>query len=347
VEEYAALGDHRTGTEVDRATRAWLAQALSARGAEVEERPYQLDRFVGTSRVSVDGAPLASMPVWYSAVGEHRAVAPVEHLEMLGGLLALDLDARVDAARARGAGAVVLSTGDQLVAHNRPPVPPAGPPAVLVAGAGLEGVASVELDAHVEPATSATVLARFGDPVARPIVLSTPLTGWFRCAGERGTGIAVLLELAPRIAASHPVLVVATTGHELGHLGLRDLLRRQPPDPVAAVHVGASVALGVPSGSGGLELATTRLALVDASPEPTAAIGRALEPARLTLGTEGWSGIEGGDWRALGAPTLSVSGAGPSFHTEADVPAAVTSPALLETVLDALTDAVGVLAAST
>lgn len=344
VEEYSALGHHRTGTEVDTATRAWLAEELEARGARVRELPFELDRFVGTSEVTIDDVELASMPVWYSAVGEHRGVVAVEELDMLGEVVALDLDARVDAARGRGADIAVLSTGAQLVAHNRPPVVPTGPAAVLVARGGATGPATgpatVRMTGDVETATSATVLAHFGDDGGRPIVLSTPLTGWFHCAGERGTGIAVLLELAPRIAADHPVLVVATTGHELGHLGLRDLVRREPPDPRAVVHIGASVAVGVASASGGLELAPTRVALVDADPVTTVAITRALEPASLPIASEGWAGVEGGDWRTLGAPTLSVTGAGPGFHTPADVPAAVTAPELLETVLDALTDAV-------
>lgn len=344
VEEYAALGDHRTGTEVDTLTRGWLAVELAARGGRVRELPYELDRFIGSSRATIDGVEVDSMPVWYSAVGDHRDVVAVEALDMLGGVVATDLDARIDVARERGAEVVALSTGSQLVAHNRPPVTPTGPAAVLVGGERVGATADVEMTARVEPATSATVLAHFDRPGEHPIVLSTPLTGWFRCAGERGTGIAVLLELAPRIAADHPVLVVGTTGHELGHLGLRDLLRRERPEPRAVVHLGASVAVGVPPPSGDLELAPTRVALVESDPATTDAIARALEAAALPIVTEGWAGIEGGDWKALGAPTLSVTGAGPGFHTVADVAAAVTAPELLETVLDALSVAVDVLA---
>ena len=57
VEEYAALGDHRTGTDVDRATVDWLVARLESRGARVTRWPYTL--FGGAA----EGALLVATPL--------------------------------------------------------------------------------------------------------------------------------------------------------------------------------------------------------------------------------------------------------------------------------------------
>ena len=67
-----------------------------------------------------------------------------------------------------------------------------------------------------------------------------PLTGWFGCAGERGTGVAVLLDLVERFA-DRPLLVLATGGHELDYLGVRQWVAARRAEhgerPVAVIHV--------------------------------------------------------------------------------------------------------------
>lgn len=80
-----------------------------------------------------------------------------------------------------------------------------------------------------------------GCDTSRPpkmMVLSTPTTGFFRCAGERGAGIALLLQLAAKLVAtplvcpapvapappprcSRPVIIFST-GHELAASGANE-----------------------------------------------------------------------------------------------------------------------------
>jgi hypothetical protein len=243
----------------------------------------------------------------------------------------------------------VLATGGRdgrLVAINRPVAEPPGPLAVLIAGADLErcerGRVMVTADAHVEPGESATVVASRGLEGGREpaLVLTTPLTGWFRCAGERGTGIALLLELLATMPDDVPVAVIGTTGHELGYLGLREHLARRADAPGFVVHLGAGLAAG-----DGRELGGLRVALVDrVATRLVEALGEALAPAALpvvewdpSLPTDAG---EGGVWRARGGPVLSLVGWFDRFHTPDDLPGAVTSPALLGVVAEALIRAV-------
>jgi len=96
-------------------------------------------------------------------------------------------------------------------------------------------------------ATAKNVIARV-DRGKELIVVSTPQSGWFRCAGERGPGIALFLGLA-RWASRRPsgasFLFVSTSGHELGGLGMRAFLKELAPPPervLCWVHLGAGIA---------------------------------------------------------------------------------------------------------
>ena len=83
----------------------------------------------------------------------------------------------------------------------------------------------------------------------RRIVISTPYSGWFRCGGERGSGLAVFLALAQWAAktdAQTSFTFVANSAHELGYAGMLAFLESAAPPPgevVAWLHLGANVAL--------------------------------------------------------------------------------------------------------
>ena len=60
-----------------------------------------------------------------------------------------------------------------------------------------------------------------------PLVVITPRSGWWQCVSERGGGIACWLEMIRALSEHQPqrdVWFVASTGHELGHLGLKFFL---------------------------------------------------------------------------------------------------------------------------
>ncbi|MBU2383821.1 MAG: hypothetical protein KJ861_14575, partial [Alphaproteobacteria bacterium] len=79
------------------------------------------------------------------------------------------------------------------------------------------------------------------------LVLSTPRSGWFGCAAERGSGIAVWLAAALWLARRGDVDVelAATSGHEYENLGGAAYLEDAAPSPSDTrlwVHVGANLA---------------------------------------------------------------------------------------------------------
>ena len=74
----------------------------------------------------------------------------------------------------------------------------------------------------------------------------TPKSAWWVCTAERGGGIAVWLALLRHFAANRPardVVFIATSGHELGHLGLDHFLATNDAPPSHGwIHLGANFA---------------------------------------------------------------------------------------------------------
>ena len=343
VQAYAALGEHRTGTPVDQATLAWFAAELGKRGACVDTVPYRFERYVAHCRLMADTAEVEALPLYYEAVGKvhssrlHFAELAI-NANLPGNSIAPQLDAVVARARMSGAEAAILATsgaGGRLIALNRAPVLGSGFPTVLVPGSALhmlrQAAVHLELDARLEPSASATVIGHLGQgDAAPPVVVATTLSGWFRCAGERGTGIAITLQLAQELAERWPVMVVGTTGHELHSLGLRRFLAAHELHPSAVIFLGASLAttLGPESGS---TFALFHQGLTTAGEGIAKRLEGVLAPARFPVRSNPaqWLG-EGEEWVRLGTPLLSLTSRFPLFHTPQDLPEHSTSPEQLE-----------------
>jgi hypothetical protein len=363
VTAYSDLGIHRTATDVDRATCDWFADRLRALGAEVELRPYELEQWLPEWTVTVDGGPVDAVPLWYRGLGEVSTdevwAATVEVGNNLDAHL---LDAEIERADAAGAAAIVLGTRglvDAAIACNRSPRVASGAPVLLIAAGALApfdvlggpssgGRVSVAFSATSKTGMAANVIGRFGAPdeTGEALVLATPLSGWFTCAGERGTGIAVLLSVLEGLLAEgrRDLLVVGTTGHELGFYGLEQLLDTWKLAPKAVLHVGASVAAADPAADGTLQPSGTRVAMMS-DVERSPAVMQALAPASLRVlsGGRGYMG-EAELWSRLGCQLLSLTGTFSRFHTADDRPELVTTPDLLGRVANATLDAVGLFA---
>ena len=341
--QYHDLGVHRTGTAPDLATADWFFGLLEDRGAALDRREVIFDRYdVSASLVDAGGEAIPTDAVYYEFLGRFEGTI--------------------------GAGAVDVSTTTQngtgnattwtpmLTERDRPLVVvvedgPAGevvmpnraigdcerPPAIVVpsdAAVRLDG-ATMTVDAQLVPGICEASSAVLGD--GPPVTITTPLSGWFGCASERGSGAAVAIDLAARLAETHTVTVVACSGHELDHLGLHTWLDDAeangtvPPGPV--IHLGASVAAAV---DGVLE---PRIVLHDAaaSPEWAAELAQLVEPAayRTVAPEDPWPG-EGRNWRPHTPHVLSFTGAGHWFHTAGDTPARTVTAAALGTARDAV-----------
>ena len=364
VQEYAAIGaHHRTGTAEDARTLDWFEDRVRALGATTERQPWSFDRYHAEWSVSVDGMDVAALPLFYEGTGEIESATPLTAAVSAVPAGAFPAWATVVAdARSAGAPVAVVATRSPsggLVAPNRSPAQPgSGLLALLVAGALAERLQTASVHARVAArivgGRTSNVIGRVGPgPDRDRILLTTPLSGWFRCGGERGTGIAVMLAVAERLAAEGaPILINGNSGHELSDLGAHRFAETKPAAR-AIFHFGASVAAGERDGD---EFRLTDGVKIRAwAPGAGAALAAAWAPLGKTpmvvadaerARPESWVG-EARAWCTLERPLISMAGGFPLFHTPEDVPERATTPELLERVYHAAVAAARILARST
>lgn len=349
VKRYWSFGIHRAGTEVDHRTAAWMAEELTARGLTVRPEPVPFERWVAESSLTCGGEALDHLAVPYEWEGrlDTTSVAVLESDDPHHGGRPEALAEPIATAQAAGADALIVPTvhpeGSLRAVNRNPTADASGFPVILVAGRDAARVRDsalrLTIDASTEPATTTNLIGRSG-LAGPPLLLTTPLTGWFGCAGERGTGVAVLLHLVEALA-DLPLLVNATGGHELTWFGAQRWVEANTgTDAAAVVHVGASVGVVEPGPGSDRELISTRTARTSLSSPQAATMSEILASVGLDLrsDSESWLG-EAQSFCHLGIPLLSFTGAGRDFHCPEDTPERATTPDALECVATAFESA--------
>ncbi|MFX1337886.1 MAG: M28 family peptidase [Promethearchaeota archaeon] len=81
-----------------------------------------------------------------------------------------------------------------------------------------------------------------------PLIITTPRSGWWQCASERGGGIAGFLEIMRKlssISSKRTIIFLANTGHKLGNIGMEHYITTHPglvKNTIAWIHLGANFA---------------------------------------------------------------------------------------------------------
>ena len=278
---HAAFGDKISAGAGDLATAAWIGQRLESLGYEVERQAIDVPVFESQDCALQAGEACAIVhaqpPV--VATGEHGIRAPLavvraifeapdargciallvlphgRHASMQSPLIAPLAKAAQDA----GALALVIvptgPTGEITGLNCDRDSPASRLPVAVLAPAQAEPFllaarqrvpATLRIVGRSGRGTSVNVLGRLRRG-PRWIALSTPRTGWFGCASERGTGTAAFLALAVWAAQSgqdHSVFLLNSGAHEYAFAGARLAMGLAPPpsDTQVWAHLGASLA---------------------------------------------------------------------------------------------------------
>jgi hypothetical protein len=271
VRSYEEQGFHRTGTAVDQNSGDWLAGEVRQIGLEPAREEFPLNRIDPVrASVVVDEREIEGLPLFDGAFTGPAGVA--------GHLGILNSDAPIGLAEIppNAAGADVLGDARRRNRHQaivvvtrgaRPGFCPSnadsflhpfGPPALQVSSEEAPFLAECArrgakalLTAHVERtrAQAFNVVAKVSgaNKNLAPLVVMTPRSGWWWCASERCGGLACWLEIMRATREAKPardVLFVASSGHELGHLGIDSFIERRPGLVAAAkawIHLGANI----------------------------------------------------------------------------------------------------------
>jgi hypothetical protein len=282
LERYAGFGIKASGGPGDEACGAWLDGELSRVGYACRRQAFEVPYFeVRQASLTCGEAKASVIPQAIVApTGPQGLTGPLRLASQPGALtgaialvvlpyrrwaaLADPQAARplADALARGAAGVVLVTTGPTAeaialnVSTHRPVIE--RPVAILAprdaapfTAAAVQGqTATLILDgegggAQRRPAFN--LIARLDRKAPLSLVISTPRSGWFTCAAERGSGVAVWLWLAQWLAKTHHgvnVELLATSGHEYEYLGGEHYLP-QAPSPTATklwTHIGASAA---------------------------------------------------------------------------------------------------------
>lgn len=277
LERYQAFGDKASGGPGDTASGAWLEGELEALGFACRRQTYEVPAYDGEASLTTGAARAALIPqaIVVTTAGEGVSgplyvagsgkggpgiallVLPYARWSTAVGLV----ERRVQAVFRAGASAVVIvttgPTGEAL-ALNAPvekslfdrPVAVMAPkdaePFLQAAAQGQTATLRVSGRSFRRPAFNVTATLARG--AARTLVISTPRSGWFGCAGERGSGMAAYLMLvrwATRANLPVNIALVATSGHEYENAGGEHFITDLAPKPDRTalwVHLGANVA---------------------------------------------------------------------------------------------------------
>lgn len=284
LKKYIGFGNKRAGGAGDTACGEWLAGELDRVGYKVDRQTFQVPFFEPRrTELSIEGfsAPVLPQPI-VIPTGPEGAAGPLVRVDssghflgsMEGAIALVDLPfARwssalakairepIDQAFAAGAkAALVITNGPtgKIIALNADGRQSmfAGPVALLapdqatpfLTAAVRRREARLTVDGDGGRRDAFNLVGRIDRGRAQWLVISTPRSGWFGCAAERGGGIAAWLDIArwaPNALADFNLALICNTGHEYEYLGAAEAMKQIAP-PVATtrfwLHLGANVA---------------------------------------------------------------------------------------------------------
>jgi hypothetical protein len=284
LRRYVGFGGKQAGGDGDNRCGAWLAGELERAGFAVERQtvsapwftPDRAEIVAGDARAilwpqpivrptgpeGVSGLLVRVDAAGRSAMSLRGAIALVElPFGRWSTAMARPVRAPIAAAFAGGAlAAVVVTTGPtgKVIALNADGRAPmfTGPVALIApddAGSFLAGAmrgerATLWLTGAGGRRPAFNLVGRIDRGRGRWLVVSTPRSGLFTCAGERGGGIAAWLHLArwaSRAVNDHDLAFICNTGHEYEYLGAEQSLKAVAPKPRETafwLHLGANLA---------------------------------------------------------------------------------------------------------
>ncbi len=279
IRAYEQQGIHRTGTDVDRLSADWLSGEVRAIGPQPVLEEFSLSRVDPVaSSLTVNGRTIEGLPLFDGGftgatgiegqLGALGSDAPIGFTEIVPNQQEAGA---IGEARRNGKHRAIVAVTRGLLPGFCPSnadsfIEPFGPPVLQVSSEDASFLsdcarqgATARLIAHATrtetKAFNVVATVPGADETAAPLVVMTPRSGWWSCTSERGVGIAIWLEIMRAVHAARPardVLFVASSGHELGHIGLDAFMDRRAglvPSATAWVHLGANIGAALGPGN--------------------------------------------------------------------------------------------------
>ena len=268
LQQYDQQGIHRTGTAVDLKSAHWLAAQVRGCGIQPTLESFPLSRVdpqacylqIGTRRLT--GLPLFDGT--FTDVRGIRGRLGTPEIGLLEAPPNAEYGVGYKKMRQGAQGALVIVTKGSrpglcpINAANF--TAPYGCPVLQVsseesewlqAGKNAEAVLVAQVKRTEVRAFNVTARIAGTNASLAPLVVMTPRSGWWQSVSERGGGLFIWLEIMRAVAASRPartVVFIASSGHELGHLGLHHFLEKHQSLIKGArvwIHLGANIGAAI------------------------------------------------------------------------------------------------------
>ena len=246
---------HRTGASGDEAGAVWLAREAASFGIDVATEPFELNRLDPlTCYLELDGERISAVPAFDAPpTGADGVTGTLSLNDHDNAILVAELSPRsvytgeYEGLRRNAAhrALVIVCSGARPgmgLLNAEGFRHPYGAPtihvsseasATVLASAARAAPARVVAESqYVRVAARNVVITLRGyRRFSPPVVVMTPRSSWWQSTAERGGGVVCWLETLRALIAAPPacdVIFTANSGHELGHLGLDDFMRRRP-----------------------------------------------------------------------------------------------------------------------
>ena len=257
LEKYVSFGGHQSGSAGDLATGEWVGERLQAIGIRVLRQKITVPYFdEAVAQIGVEGAGnfvgIGQHPIKTTVAGGLRAPLALwrdaRDSSNLRGKIALvmlpfgrhssalqpNIAGPISAALTNGALGLVVVTdgpsGEALALNAQYGEEPPTTPCIALGSRGIKPLldaamagqmATLQLEGETGQRPAFNIAGRRAGS-GRKIVVTTPLSGWFTCGAERGSGVAAFLALTQWLAKDYPDLDITTggmSGHEFENLG--------------------------------------------------------------------------------------------------------------------------------
>lgn len=276
VKYYVHLGIHRTATEGDNKTSAWLKNKLDGYGYKTAYLYFLVKQFfLEDASLKINNKMLKIFPLWPVQNANVSLTATLinadKHDSPLSGKIAfirlkaedrkymdhlekLDRFNYLIEQQVKAIILVVDNAAGEIAALNTQPNASWKIPVVQIAPKDTtqlinNSTVTINIKGTLKDVLARNVIAKIGDG-EKKVIISTPISGWFTCGGERGPGIAVFNAIAEWVSREKPpytFIFIGNSSHELeDHRGTHVFIDKAAPKPEDVrlwVHLGASFAI--------------------------------------------------------------------------------------------------------
>ncbi|MFX0081844.1 MAG: M28 family peptidase [Candidatus Hodarchaeota archaeon] len=267
IKDYDNQGIHRTGTKVDSDSAYWLCDEIKKIGLKPKMEEFIFNRIdINEASLEINNKKIDGVPLFDCIVPNEEFIkgklGKIENENTIGisrvnnnTIRKLDKIRKIN----RHLGLVLVTEGNTpglslINAVNFQE--PFGPPTLQISGRYLEWITSnlgneAILNFKIKKTNTKAfnIVSRLNgkDSKLNPMVIMTPRSGWWNCASERAGGIAIFLEILRNFYFNLPkrdIIFLATSGHELGHLGLDNYLEKNSSlikNVSCWIHLGANL----------------------------------------------------------------------------------------------------------